>query len=72
LNLTCDTGQKETLDKQLLIHISEILAEQGLLSEEEKNRVKVMVNNSNKHGLPKRKNGNSFLLGGEQNEGCNI
>ena len=45
MDLVCDNERMETLNKQLLINISEILAEQGLLSEEEKNRVKVMVSN---------------------------
>ena len=47
MDLVCDNERVETLNKQLLINISEILAEQGLLSEEEKNRVKVMVSNNN-------------------------
>lgn len=45
LDLVCDNERVETLNKQLLINIFEILAEQGLLSEEEKYRVKVMVSN---------------------------
>lgn len=47
LDLVCDNERVETLNKQLLINIFEILTEQGLLSEEEKNRVKVMVSNNN-------------------------
>ena len=47
MDLVCGSERMETLNKQLLINISEILAEQGLLSEEEKNRVKVMVSNNN-------------------------
>ena len=45
MDLVCDNERMETLNKQLLINIFEILTEQGLLSEEEKNRVKVMVSN---------------------------
>lgn len=47
MDFICGNERMETLNKQLLINISEILAEQGLLSEEEKNRVKVMVSNNN-------------------------
>lgn len=45
LDLVYDNERVETLNKQLLINIFEILTEQGLLSEEEKYRVKVMVSN---------------------------
>lgn len=46
MDLVCGNERMETLNKQLIINISEILAEQGLLSEEEKYRVKVMVSNN--------------------------
>ena len=39
-------SHKEVMKRQLLINISEILAEKGLLSEEEKNRMKVIVSKS--------------------------
>ena len=45
MDLVCDNERVETLNKQLLMNIFEILTEQGLLSEEEKYRVKVMVSN---------------------------
>ena len=45
LDFICGNERMETLNRQLLINISEILAEQGLLSEEEKYRVKVIVSN---------------------------
>lgn len=38
----------ETLKKQLLISISEILNEKGLISDEEKNRMKVLICDSTK------------------------
>lgn len=47
MDLVCDNERVETLNKQLLINIFEILTEQELLSEEEKYRVKVMVSNNN-------------------------
>ena len=38
-------GCMDPLKKQLLMNIAEILFEQGLLSDEEKNRMKVLVSN---------------------------
>ena len=44
----CDSANAEKVIKQLLITISEILNEKGLISNDEKNRMKVIVNNSKK------------------------
>lgn len=44
----CDSANAEKVKKQLLITISEILNEKGLISNDEKNRMKVIVNNSKK------------------------
>lgn len=44
----CGNGHMETWKKQLLINISEILAEKGLLSDEEMNRMKILVSNNGK------------------------
>ena len=41
----CDSANAEKVKKQLLITISEILNEKGLISNDEKNRMKVIVNN---------------------------
>lgn len=42
----CDGLDVERVRRQLLITISEILNEKGLISNDEKNRMKVIVSNS--------------------------
>ena len=48
MELVYNDRYAEVWKKQLFTDISELLAEQGLLSNEEKNRIKVIVNDSNK------------------------
>lgn len=45
LEKICGDGRVDPLKKHLLMNISEILFEQGLLSDEEKNRMKVLISN---------------------------
>ena len=42
----CDSMDAEKVRKQLLITISELLNEKGFISNDEKNRMKMIVNNS--------------------------
>lgn len=46
--MACGDENMDTLKKQLIVNISELLVKQGLLSVEENNRVKVAVNNQSK------------------------
>jgi len=48
LQKVCDGTSMETVKKQLLINISEILNEKGLISNDEKNRMKVIVSSNRK------------------------
>ncbi len=44
----CKGTDMDRVKKQLLINISEILNEKGLISNDEKNRMKVIVSNNKK------------------------
>lgn len=44
MEIVCDEKHMDTYRKQLIIDIAEILVQKGLLSSEEKNRIKVIVN----------------------------
>lgn len=48
LEVACDEKYKDTFKKQLIIDIAEILVQKGLLSPEEKNRIKVIVNSQSR------------------------